>query len=129
MDCKHTPISSWKAELRGDHVVILADTPCRRSQGLQGIKQMPPTTLLLFPNIRAGSYMHTKNCYFPIDIIYLNGLDLVVGIKTAYPNKDRVGPAPIGTSKIIEASGGWCNSRHIGVGDNLQAYSSVNLRW
>lgn len=129
MSCKHTPITNWNSELRGDQLVYLADTPCKMKQGLQGVRYMPPATLVLFPHILPGTYMHTMNCHLPMDIIFLDKDGKVLSKTTATPNKKKVGPAPKGTAKVLEAPAGWCKHRCVTRGDDLRIYSSANLGW
>lgn len=128
MSCKFIPITEWDAALRGNHIVYIANTSCKRKQGLQGIKKMPIATLVLFLGITSGTYMHTQNCHFPIDIIYLSDNGVVLDHVTAQPNQEHIGPAPMGTSKVLEAPGGWCSSNHINQGDSLRLYSSASER-
>jgi uncharacterized membrane protein (UPF0127 family) len=129
MSCKFIPITQWNTAIRGNHLVYIANTPCKRKQGLQGLRKMPAAALVLFPDMSPGAYMHTQNCYFPIDIIYLNEKDRVLGKITANPNQQRIGPSPLGTSKILEAPGGWCKHNCINNGDSLQLYSSTDMGW
>lgn len=90
---------------------------------------MPPATLVLFPKVPAGTYMHTMNCHFPMDIIFLNEQGRILKQVTAKPNKPKIGPAPKGTSKVLEAPAGWCEHRCFKQGDDLRIYSSIDLGW
>jgi len=119
MQCIPSPISTWPSEIRGPFNVILADTLCKRWQGLQWVKNLPQSTLMLFKTIPPGIYFHTRNCLFPIDIISLNSLGLVLKIWTVYPDQSQIGPMPLGTKYAIETNAGWAASNMIKIGYNL----------
>lgn len=117
MYCFHEPINQWPLIERKPYRIIVADTSCRRVQGLQGAIHLPPKTLMLFPDITPGTYFHTKNCLFDMDIVPLSSSGEVLNIYTVKPNSLKIGPMPIATRKVLEAPAGWFKQRGIRVGD------------
>jgi len=118
-DCPFIPLSDWTAIKKGPYTIILANTICKRLQGLQCIKKLPRDTLALFKNISAGTYFHTRNCLFSIDIVPLSNTGEVLRMWTVNPNNNNIGPMPYFTSKVLEAPAGWFRNKNIKVGDFL----------
>ena len=121
-NCKPIPISDWGFIQKHPYKIILAETPCQKNQGLQHTKELPTDSLLLFFGISPGTYFHTRNCYFPIDIVSLDKYARVLNIWTVKPNLQRIGPTPAGISKVLEANAGWCSKNGVRVGDRVPIY-------
>lgn len=117
MKCNPVSISSWDQRKVGPFTIVIAKTSCQKQQGLQGIKAFNENTLILFLNMFGGGYFHTKNCFFPIDIISLDSSNKILNAWTAIPNLSAVGPMPFGTDKVLEAKAGWMTSQNLKIGD------------
>ena len=123
MYCFHEPISNWKTIKRNPYTLIIADTPCRMKQGLQALAALPKNTFMLFPRIKSGTYFHTLNCLFDMDIVALDALGKVLAVFSAKPGQKKIGPMPYGTDKVIEGPFNWFKSNGIVIGDFLPLFS------
>jgi len=117
MKCQPIPIETWNQYKSGPFTIIVAQTPCERQQGLQGTKQLGTNTLVLFLDIKGGTYFHTQNCFFAIDIIALDNANKILKFWTAKPNLSSTGPVPSGTARVLEANAGWLLTNDLKVGD------------
>ena len=117
MKCQPIPISSWEQYLAGPYTIIFAKTSCEKQQGLQGTKVLSDKTFVLFLNMHGGGYFHTKNCYFPIDIIAMDTSNKILNAWTAIPNLNSIGPMPPRTDKVLETKAGWMASQKLKIGD------------
>ena len=107
MHCPFLPINKWKIKQAGPFRILIADTLCKRSQGLQGVPSLPQNTLMYFPGILPGSHFHTNNCLFKMDICPVSRHGQLLDIFTAKPKTSRIGPMPRHTVAVLEAPAYW----------------------
>ena len=81
--------------------VEIADSFSKRLFGLMGKRALPPGYALVFPNTRS---IHTCFMRMPIDVMYLDAEDRVLGTQTIEPW--RLGKAPKGTATVVECAAG-----------------------
>ena len=117
MHCSFTPLSQWTIVTKGPYKILIADSLCKRIQGLQGTKSLPENTLMLFHGIYPGIYFHTRNCLFDMDIVPISNSVEVLDIFTAKPESSQIGPMPYLTSKVLEAPAFWFKKNSIRPGD------------
>lgn len=121
--CDAGPIYSWDAIKCNNYKLILAKTPCQRSQGLQFAATLPKNTLLFFRGIPPGVLFHTRNCQFPIDIIPVTNSGQVLATWYAFPETEAIGPTPHKTVNVIEAPLGWAIRNGIKPGDIIPMFA------
>jgi uncharacterized membrane protein (UPF0127 family) len=119
MKCQPIPISKWEKFKKGPHTVIVARTVCQKQQGLQGASRLPDKTFLLFIDVAGGTYFHTHNCLFPIDIISLDRNGTILSVETVGPEKSRIGPTPPATVKVLETHADWVKNNGLKIGDMI----------
>lgn len=117
MKCRPLFISKWKNYQYKNYKVIIATTFCQKQQGFQFIKFVPANTFLLFNNILPGTFFHTRNCNFPLDIIALDSINRILGVWSADIDKNSIGPMPSSTKKVIETHAGWIKQNQLKIGD------------
>ena len=98
-----------------EHLLVAA-RPLRRMRGLLGRASLPEDEgLLLHP---AGS-VHTFFMRFPIDVVFLDQEQRVVGIEAAVPPWRTASRR--GAKAVVELAAGECERRGLRVGDRLLA--------
>lgn len=112
-------VTTWNSFQWGNYQVFTADTFKQKKTGLQFVNKLPPKTLVLFKDMPPGTYFHTVNCLFTIDIIALDSQNKILGVWTVIPNQKTIGPMPVGTKNVIETQGGWAELKKLKIGDNL----------
>lgn len=122
MSNPYTPIDKWEIIRRGPYTLVIASTSAQRSQGMQGTTSLPSDTLMLFRGVPAGMYFHTRNC-IPLDIVPISNNGEILAIWTVGSNREKIGPTPYFTSKVLEAPAGWFKSKNIKVGDQAPLLS------
>tara|TARA_B100000941_G_C28145987_1_gene370100 strand:- start:112 stop:483 length:372 start_codon:yes stop_codon:yes gene_type:complete len=117
MQCPFIPINKWQVKHAGPFKILIADTLCKRSQGLQGVPHLPKNTFMYFPGVQPGSSFHTNNCLFKMDICPVSRHGQLLDIFTAAPKSNRVGPMPPNTAAVLEAPAHWFINNGYGKGD------------
>jgi uncharacterized membrane protein (UPF0127 family) len=96
--------------------VEIADTPRTRMKGLLGRTSLAQDQALLITHCNS---IHMFFMRFPIDAVFLDRADRVVGIvKTIQPF--ALSPIFWTADKVLELPSGAIESRHIVMGDQLQ---------
>lgn len=85
--------------------VITFDTVQKRAKGLQHMFPIPPATLFVFPDMRAGMQFHSQNVREPFDIAFLSARGEVLDVVTVVPPR-AIRTAPPGTFVVVEAAEG-----------------------
>lgn len=119
MDCKHIPLNHWSYIKSGPYRIFVADTPCKKIQGLQGITRLPQNSFMIFKNIPPGLLFHTRNCLFPLDIVPINKAGKVLNIYTVGIDVEEIGPMPVDTNKVLEAPAFWFKRNGIEIGNYI----------
>ena len=95
---------------------LVAARPLRRMRGLLGRRQLPSGEGIL---LRPAASIHTLFMRFPIDVVFLDGNDVVVGIEP------EVRPWRLAARKnaraVLELPAGECARRGLDVGDAVVA--------
>lgn len=113
--------TGWKQVKVGSHWLLLASEPWQKIRGLQGIKELPYKTLMLFTEIKPSSFFHTKGCLVPVDILALDVFGRVIEIwKRVPPGQEWIGPTPINTFFVLEAIGGWAENFGLERGSSIR---------
>jgi uncharacterized membrane protein (UPF0127 family) len=107
MQCPFLPINKWQVKQAGPFRILIADTLCKRSQGLQRVPRLPENTFMYFPDVHPGTHFHTNNCLFEMDICPVSRHGQLLQIFTAAPETSSVGPMPSHTAAVIEAPANW----------------------
>jgi uncharacterized membrane protein (UPF0127 family) len=81
-----------------------------------GVAQLPPGRGLLLPGT---SSVHTHFMRFPIDVVFLDRDETVVGIEPSLPPWKTAGRR--GAKTVVELAAGECDRRGVQVGDRLTA--------
>lgn len=103
----------------GKFLLILAQTPCQKTMGLQNVESLPYNTLMLFTDVGPRALFHTRNCKFPLEIISIDKNLRILAIWTAPVGLDKVGITPARTVNVLEAPIGWVAGQKLKVGDQL----------
>lgn len=94
--------------------LLVAARPLRRMRGLLGRSSLPRGEGIL---LRPAGSVHTFFMRFPIDVVFLDGEDRVVGIEAAVPPWRTAGRR--GAKAVVELASGECERRGLAVGDAL----------
>ncbi len=102
--------------------VEVADTPAKRSMGLQYRKDLAPDRgmIFLFPAEAPQSFW-MKNTPIPLDMIFINAERKIVGIveqTTPFSLESRAVPAP--SQFVLEINGGLAKRHGIRAGDSVK---------
>lgn len=101
----------------------VADTQERRALGLMHRKELPLDKGMLFVFEKDGTHgFWMKDTNFPLDIIWINSLKKIVGIKAdAQPClKDCPSMAPTASSRyVLEVNAGFAKRNKIEIGDRV----------
>jgi uncharacterized protein len=96
--------------------LLVATRPLRRMRGLLGRGELPSDEGIL---LRPAGSVHTFFMRFPIDVVFLDKEDVVVGIEPSLsPWKTA---ARRGAKTVVELAAGECERRGVQVGDRLVA--------
>lgn len=114
--------------------VEVVDTPKMRMAGLGGRKRLLPTEgmLFVFQGSPASYTFWAKDMRFPIDIIWLNGDEIVdIAASVAPPQKEETPPlytprAP--SDRVIEVVGGFTQEKRILIGSKVVIDKKVTFR-
>jgi uncharacterized protein len=93
----------------------VAESFVARFRGLMGRAGMEPEEGLVFPT----SSVHTSFMRFPIDVVFLDRDEVVVGIEPSLPPWRTAGRR--GAKAVVELAAGECERRGVQVGDRLVA--------
>jgi uncharacterized protein len=85
-------------------------------RGLLGRASLPPGEGIL---LRPAGSVHTFFMRFPIDVVFLDKEERVVGIEPAVPPWRTAGRR--GAKAVVELAAGECDRRGLRVGDRLLA--------
>lgn len=122
--CSFVPIHKWPKIDLGLLSFVIANNPCLVKQGMQWTKHLPTNTLMLFPNMNPGVMFHTNNCV-PLDIVPVSCKGKILDIWTVDGGQTGIGPAPQGTTHILESLAGWFYERNLRPGDTVSLYVRV----
>jgi len=120
-----TPASQRQAYMLMNNQCVqldVASTPEDRRRGLSGYQNLADNKGMLFLYEEFGMYgFWMKDMNFAIDIIWLDGMDRVVGIKEnaqpdSYPQSFQP-DAP--AKKVVETTAGWAETNNIKTGDHM----------
>ena len=96
-----------------EHLLVAA-RPLRRMRGLLGRASLPPGEGIL---LRPAGSVHTFFMRFPIDVVFLDRDERVVGIEAAVPPWRTASRR--GARSVVELAAGECERRGLRVGDRL----------
>jgi uncharacterized protein len=96
--------------------LLVAARPLRRMRGLLGRSSLPPDEGIL---LRPAGSVHTFFMRFPIDVVFLDRNDVVVGIEHELEPWRTAGHR--GAKAVVELAAGECERRGVAVGDRLAA--------
>ena len=94
----------------------MATRPFARMRGLLGRAELPPDQGIL---LRPAGSVHTFFMRFPIDVVFLDRDETVVGIEPSLPPWKTAGRR--GAKSVVELAAGECERRGVQVGDRLVA--------
>jgi uncharacterized protein len=112
---KHASLQRQDGRVVCEHLLVAA-RPLRRMRGLLGRRGLPTGEGIL---LRPAGSIHTFFMRFPIDVVFLDGEDRVVGIETALSPWRTAGRR--GARSVVELAAGECERRGLRVGDRLLA--------
>lgn len=92
-----------------------ADTAFKRMRGLIGMKSLKEGSALL---IESCNWVHTVGMRFPLDIVFLDARDEVVGVKENIPPNRFLLPVLRGR-QVLELSAGTVSRTGTRVGDRI----------
>lgn len=85
--------------------VVLLKGQREKTLGLIGMSPIPSDTYFVFPNVRPGTYFHSRGVLEPFDIAFLDGTGRPIQITEIVP-PDGLIAAPPGTVTVVEAKSG-----------------------
>jgi hypothetical protein len=94
--------------------LLVATRPLRRMRGLLGRASLPAGEGIL---LRPAGSVHTFFMRFPIDVVFLDREDVVVGIEPALAPWRTAGRR--GAKAVVELPAGEANRRGLRVGERL----------
>jgi uncharacterized membrane protein (UPF0127 family) len=98
-----------------EHLLVAA-RPLRRMRGLLGRSELPSDQGIL---LRPARSVHTFFMRFPIDVVFLDRDEIVVGIEPALSPWKTAGHR--GAKAVVELAAGECKRRGLQVGDRVVA--------
>ena len=98
-----------------EHLLVAA-RPLRRMRGLLGRATLPAGEGIL---LRPAGSVHTFFMRFPIDVVFLDREQVVVGIERSLEPWKTAGKR--GAKAVVELAAGECDRRGLAVGDRLVA--------
>ena len=96
--------------------LLVAARPLRRMRGLLGRASLPAGEGIL---LRPAGSIHTFFMRFPIDVVFLDQEDRVVGFDESVPPWRTTSRR--GAKSVVELAAGECERRGLRVGDRLLA--------
>ena len=96
--------------------LTVADRAPARMKGLLGRRELTVDEGLL---LRPAGSVHTAFMRFPIDVVFLDKEEVVVGIEPSLPPWKTAGRR--GAKAVVELAAGECERRGVQVGDRLVA--------
>ena len=115
MASRSTSLRSQDGRVVCEHLLVAA-RPLRRMRGLLGRASLPAGEGIL---LRPAGSVHTFFMRFPIDVVFLDKEDRVVGIEPSVPPWRTAGRR--GAKAVLELAAGECDRRGVRVGDRLLA--------
>lgn len=112
------PLHQWpQSEIQGVRV-FHANTIRRKVQGIQFSRpeELPKDAVIEFKNT-SGPF-HMQNCFFPLDIIFVDKNMYITGISRMKPG-DRLFYPPSGSTHAYEAHAGFVKDNDIMVGQKF----------
>lgn len=106
--------------------LTIANSPKEKEIGLSETKSLPENQGMLFPFEKPGYYSFwMKDMTFPIDIIYINGQEIVTIKNNVFPPKNPTESLVIYTplkssDKVLEISAGLSEKYNFKKGDKVQ---------
>jgi hypothetical protein len=94
---------------------LVADRPLARMKGLLGRRTLPSDEGIL---LRPAASVHTFFMRFPIDVVFLDAEQTVVGIEPELAPWRTA--ACRGAKSVLELAAGECERRGLEVGDRLE---------
>jgi uncharacterized membrane protein (UPF0127 family) len=98
-----------------EHLLVAA-RPLQRMRGLLGRRNLPPGEGIL---LRPAGSVHTFFMRFPIDVVFLDKENSVVGIDASLKPWRTAGRR--GAKAVVELAAGECERRGLQPGDRLVA--------
>jgi uncharacterized membrane protein (UPF0127 family) len=107
--------------------VELARTPQEQARGLMFRRSLDTDAGMLFlfdrPEIRR---FWMRNCYIPLDMLFLDANRLVVGVEENTIPGDETGRGPDTPAQyVVEVAGGYARSHGLGLGSRVE-FHNVN---
>ncbi len=96
--------------------LLVATRPLPRMRGLLGRADLASNEGIL---LRPAGSVHTFFMRFPIDVVFLDRDEVVVGIEESLPPWKTAGRR--GAKAVVELAAGECERRGLQVGDRLVA--------
>jgi uncharacterized membrane protein (UPF0127 family) len=110
-----TSLSSADGRVVCEHLLV-ATRPFARMRGLLGRATLPAGEGIL---LRPAGSVHTFFMRFPIDVVFLDREQVVVGIEPSLPPWRTAGRRS--AKAVVELAAGECERRGVKVGDRLVA--------
>ncbi|HRT03489.1 MAG TPA: DUF192 domain-containing protein, partial [Candidatus Diapherotrites archaeon] len=107
--------------------VFFANDEYQKSRGLIGIKKddFKDNYVLIFKDIKPGTYFHMRGVEFPIDIAFITENLDIIDIMSLKPETGLC-KAPENTRYVLEANRGWC-SKNLNIIRKLSIYKRGNV--
>ena len=115
MASKHASLQRQDGRVVCEHLLVAA-RPLRRMRGLLGRSDLPEGEGIL---LRPAGSVHTFFMRFPIDVVFLDKEDRVLGIESTVPPWRTANRR--GAKSVVELAAGECERRGLRVGDRLLA--------
>ncbi len=99
--------------------IEIVDTPDQIEQGVMFRRSMLPNRgmLFIFPEERPRSFW-MKNCYFPLDMIFVGSNRQIVSIqRNTVPFSEASVPSGVPAQYVVEVNGGFAEAYGLQVGD------------
>ena len=113
MATRHVSLARRDGRVVCEHCLVAA-RPLRRMRGLLGRGALPPDEGIL---LRPAGSIHTFFMRFPIDVVFLDREQVVVGIESDLAPWRTAGRK--GAKAVLELSSGEAARRGLAVGDAL----------
>ena len=113
MATEHVRLTREDGRVVCEHVLVAA-RPLRRMRGLLGRATLPAGEGIL---LRPAGSVHTFFMRFPIDVVFLDREQVVVGIERSLEPWKTAGKR--GAKAVVELAAGECDRRGLAVGDRL----------
>ena len=98
--------------------IWVANTPAREEQGLMFVRELPADRGMVFSGPEPKVWtMWMKNCYIPLDMLFVAVDGHVVKIAHALPHDESTISSDVAVNGVIELQAGISDKLHIKVGD------------